>query len=47
MKTLVIITWIALPTVMYGGFTLLQFLTRSKSRYRTGSWEFSAPGTLL
>lgn len=30
MKTLIVITWIALPTVMYGGFSLLQFLTRSE-----------------
>lgn len=27
---MVIIIWIALPTVMYGGFALLQFLTRSQ-----------------
>jgi hypothetical protein len=28
-KTLIIITWLSLPTVMYGGFSLLQFLTRT------------------
>lgn len=30
MTTMVIIIWIALVTVMYGGFALLQFLTRSQ-----------------
>jgi hypothetical protein len=30
-KVLIILTWISLPAVMYGGFTMLQFLTRSKS----------------
>lgn len=28
MTTMVIIIWILIPTVMYGGFSLLQFLTR-------------------
>jgi hypothetical protein len=31
-KILTIIAWISLPTVMYGGFSLLQFLTRPPSR---------------
>jgi hypothetical protein len=31
-KTLIVITWISLPTVMYGGFSLLQFLTRLPGR---------------
>jgi hypothetical protein len=31
-KIIVILTWIALPTVMYGGFSLLQFLTRSQKQ---------------
>lgn len=30
MKALIVVTWIALPTVMYGGFSLLQFLTRAQ-----------------
>ena len=32
MKALIIIAWISLPTVMYGGFGLLQFLTRPPGR---------------
>jgi hypothetical protein len=28
-KVLIILTWLSLPAVMYGGFTMLQFLSRS------------------
>lgn len=30
MTTVIIVIWIAIVTVMYGGFALLQFLTRSQ-----------------
>jgi hypothetical protein len=38
-KALIIIAWISLPTVMYGGFSLLQFLTRPPARL--SDWQLA------
>jgi hypothetical protein len=38
-KVLIILTWLSLPAVMYGGFTMLRFLTRSKSPL--SPWQMS------